>query len=271
MAESINYNVAHAGSLPNATYNLIQKVLQKEVFTCILGKVKKLYTENEYATADIELMNIFLDDQQKEAEPLTIYNALIGLPYVKDWHFNLPIKEDDVGLCLISKYDLTNYKKTNSQTLTRSANQFNLSDAIFLPLSLCNQKEINDNIHLKKIEDDTDKVSIEITPDNTFKLNIEDKSMIEIKNDGKIKIENDSGDSLELTTQGLLFKDNAGNSFETKSTGFTIKDPMGSTIETSPAGMDIKDSLGNDIKMTPAGIVIKGAGAVSINGKLTIA
>lgn len=127
-------------NLGNIINNLIQKNISK-INTCFIAKVVKV-NDNKVSVIDLIKSN-------NEIENPIIHNCLVGLPYTNDFNLAYKLKNDDIGICIVCKQDITNYKNNGSEGVVNTDRLFNISDSIFIPLSLYKSTIENNKINAK--------------------------------------------------------------------------------------------------------------------------
>lgn len=124
-----------------------------------------------------------------------ISNALIAQPQSGEYKISFKVKAGDIGLAIVSKQDISTYKNNGTGGLVNTQRKFDITDSIFIPLSLYLQ-EPNDSLGLT--------IS---NADSSVKLELKDDTLtIEAPN---LKIESSSvsikaSDPLEIGTGDTL-------------------------------------------------------------------
>lgn len=196
-------NLGDISSLSAQVLAVIRNLLRNEVFTAYLAEVTAFYVENGSARVDVQLINHFKNDKNEILPPKKVLNLLVGMTGGKAWTVSYPIAIGDIGLCVVSKYDLSTFIDTYKSGVTYLSRQFNAADSIFIPLALGLQPEITENLEIKSAEGNT---VITITPqgditiNNANNINLTNGKDISISNSGNISVTN-QGD-LTLTNQG---------------------------------------------------------------------
>ena len=116
---------------------LIKKNI-KSINTCFLAQVKKV-NDNKVSVVDLTKPN-------KEANNPIIHNCLVAQPFSNDFSLSFKIKENDIGICIVCKQDITNFKESGGESVANTQRVFSISDSIFIPLSLFNSNVTSNEI-----------------------------------------------------------------------------------------------------------------------------
>ena len=116
---------------------LIKKNI-KAINTCFLAQVKKV-NGNKVSVVDLIKPN-------KEANNPIIHNCLVAQPFSNDFSLSFKIKENDIGICIVCKQDITNFKENGGESVANTQRVFSISDSIFIPLSLFNSNVTSNEI-----------------------------------------------------------------------------------------------------------------------------
>lgn len=84
------------------------------------------------------------DSQESD---LIINNALIAQPRSAEYQISFKVAQGDIGLAIVSKQDISTYKNNGGGGVVNTQRKFDITDSIFIPLSLYLQ-EPNDSIGL---------------------------------------------------------------------------------------------------------------------------
>lgn len=76
-----------------------------------------------------------------------ISNALIAQPRSAEYQISFKVAQGDIGLAIVSKQDISTYKNNGEGGVVNTQREFDITDSIFIPLSLYLQ-EPNDSIGL---------------------------------------------------------------------------------------------------------------------------
>ncbi len=125
------------------------------------------------------------DSQESD---VIISNALIAQPRSGEYQISFKVAQGDIGLAIVSKQDISTYKNNGAGGIANTQRKFDITDSIFIPLSLYLQ-ESNDSIGLT--------IS---NADSSTKIELKD-DMLTIK---APKISIKGGDPLEIGTGDTL-------------------------------------------------------------------
>lgn len=84
------------------------------------------------------------DSQESD---VIISNALIAQPRSAEYQISFKVAQGDIGLAIVSKQDISTYKNNGAGGVANTQRKFDITDSIFIPLSLYLQ-EPNDSIGL---------------------------------------------------------------------------------------------------------------------------
>lgn len=157
---------------------LIKYRIANDINTAFIAKVTHV-NKNK-----VNIQNIIADSTDLEC-PI-INNVLIGQYYTSHFSIHTPVEIGDIGLAIVCKQDISTYRYTGAAGVKNSSRLFDISDCIFLPLTLYKQDENEDKEILIKTKED--KNIIKIKDD---KITIESEEFI-IKSN-KIGIETPTG------------------------------------------------------------------------------
>lgn len=87
-----------------------------------------------------------LKNDSQESDVI-ISNALIAQPRSGEYHISFKVAQGDIGLAIVSKQDISTYKNNGAGGIANTQRKFDITDSIFIPLSLYLQ-ESNDSIGL---------------------------------------------------------------------------------------------------------------------------
>lgn len=220
-----NYNpIDYANIADNDTIidTAIKSALNSIVNTCDICKVVSV-TDNR---CDVELL-----------QGGKIIDVPVLAPAFNKWTFSYPVKKDDTGLLIYTKYESDEYF-TNGTFSCDELAIFSKNNALFIPLALFNQPEITDDIIItnEKInltinadnevlftcEKDSGTLTINFNKDNEVSIDNE-KANILIDKDGGLSFENEKG-TLSLDKEGVLTISNDGGQISMDAQGnITIK------------------------------------------------
>lgn len=84
------------------------------------------------------------DSQESD---VVISNVLIAQPRSAEYQISFKVAQGDIGLAIVSKQDISTYKNNGGGGVVNTQRKFDITDSIFIPLSLYLQ-EPNDSIGL---------------------------------------------------------------------------------------------------------------------------
>ena len=114
---------------------------------------------------------------------VVIPNVLIAQPYSSEWQISFKVAVGDIGLAIVCKDDITNYKQSGADSKANTGRKFDITDSIFIPLSLYLQKE-NDSLGFSVKNKSGD---CELSFDKDGKLSIKAKE-VEVTSQSPISI-----------------------------------------------------------------------------------
>lgn len=120
---------------------------------------------------------------------VVISNALIAQPRSGEYQISFKVAKGDIGLAIVSKQDISTYKSNGAGGVVNTQRKFDITDSIFIPLSLYLQ-EPNDNIGFT-ISNADSSTKIEIKDDTLTieapKINIKGSDPLEIGTSATLK------------------------------------------------------------------------------------
>lgn len=199
--EYSSFGWAEAATPDDIINAAIRQGIENMVNTSSIARVTAV-NEN---TVDLELLN---GDK--------VINVPLCASAFNGWTISLPIKQDDTGIVIFMKYEISDYKSTGNFA-GESLSPFSQNNGLFIPFSLFNQPEITDDIIITN-----KKINITINKDNEMALNNE-KANILIDKDGGLTFENEKG-SCSFDKEGVLTVSNDGGEITMDAQGnITIK------------------------------------------------
>lgn len=179
----------------------IRQAVENIVNTSYIARITAV-NEN---TVDVELLN---GDK--------LINVPVCATGFNGWTISLPLKEQDTGIVIFMKYEISDYKSTGSFA-GESLSPFSQNNGLFIPFALFNQPKISDDIIITN-----EKINLTINADNEIALNNE-KSTVLIDKDGGLTFENEKG-SCFFDKEGVLTVSNDGGEITMDAQGnITIK------------------------------------------------
>lgn len=155
----------------------------------IINTAIRLGIENMVNTASVAKVTA-VSENKVDVELLN-GDKLINLPVCSSgfngWTVSLPIKENDSGIVIFMKYEISEYKMTG-EFKGESLSPFSQNNGLFIPYALYNQPEINDDIIITN-----EKIKILIDKDGGFTFENE-KGSCSFDKDGVFTVSNDGGE-----------------------------------------------------------------------------
>lgn len=136
-----------------------------------------------------------LKNDSQESDVI-ISNALIAQPRSGEYQISFKVAQGDIGLAIVSKQDISTYKNNGAGGIANTQRKFDITDSIFIPLSLYLQ-ESNDSIGLT-ISNADSSTKIELKDDT---ITIE-APKISIK--GSDPLEIGTGDTLKACFEAII-------------------------------------------------------------------
>lgn len=130
MAENI-IKTSDTSDLGTAIQKLIEDNIRR-LNTSFLARVVEV-SGNRVAVVDI------VRDSERAQNP-TINNVLVAQPSSKSNGLFFEVREGDIGLCFVAKKDISIFKQSGADCVKNTERQFDITDSIFLPVSLYNQQ-----------------------------------------------------------------------------------------------------------------------------------
>ena len=184
---------ANLGSAINA---LIKDNI-KGINTCFLAEVKAI-NGNKANIVNVTNLN---------NSKVIIPNCLVAQPLSSAWQIAFKIEVGDIGLALTMKNDISHYKNNGKSGKAITSRYFDLTDTIFLPLSLFLQKN-NDEIEFL-ISDKEAKNKLEFKGSN---FNLEAENNISFTSSADFSV---SANNVNIENQGdLSLKSSGANPIE---------------------------------------------------------
>lgn len=120
----------------------IQSLIQdniKNINTAFIAKVQSISEDKK----KVNIVNVVKNDSGYQN--VVIPNVLIAQPYSSEWEIAFKVGVGDIGLAVVCKNDITSYKESGGDATANTQRHFDITDSIFIPLSLYLQKE-NDSL-----------------------------------------------------------------------------------------------------------------------------
>ena len=120
----------------------IQALIQdniKNINTAFIAKVQSISEDKK----KVNIVNVIKNEASNQN--VVIPNVLIAQPYSSEWQISFKVGVGDIGLAIVCKEDIANYKQSGADSKANTKRHFDITDSVFIPLSLYLQKE-NDNL-----------------------------------------------------------------------------------------------------------------------------
>lgn len=258
------YNKSDIRDIGSEIIKIVRNIINNEINAPFLAKVVAVSNNKvDVIPLDINTFNNI------PLNPVVYNNVLVGLLYTSKINMTIPINIGDIGLCIVTDRDITNYANTGNGGIPASKRRFSKMDAIFVPLSMFLQEQITEDFIFKyfgKPNNNTFKIAI--SNNNTLSVqggNNGDAFKLDIDESGNTVYDIDNGTinmSLNID-DGIIIKDNNGNNIEVGSKGVIVEDLNGNKIGLGTSGVVIEDLNGNKIELSASGININN-GALEI-------
>ena len=190
------------------------------------------------------------------------------VPVIRPIYFTYPIKQNDVGLLIVSNYPCESYIKDSNTPPKNMTENANGSGYLFLPLAPDNLDFIQDTegkaFEIYSLDGktsiiiDDDKIQIK---DNASGDDEGDNNNILIDENG-INILDTNKNNIVMSSDGISITDTNENNIIFNSDGISITDKNDNKITLSNSGTKIEDKNGNVIEM--------GSTSVKINNNLEV-
>lgn len=177
-------------TLGGAIQNLIDSNIRL-INTAFIAKVVNI-NDNK-----VDIIDVIKNDETKNN--VVIPNIMVGQPLGGNYKIQYPIKINDIGLAIICKKDISTYKKSGKESTANTKRVFNISDSIFIPLSLYKQATIDNNLIIGN-----ENTNININDDINIKsseINLNAKSNLSLQ--GQLLILKSQNDSLKSVLSNL--------------------------------------------------------------------
>lgn len=149
----------------------------KNINTAFIAKVQSLSDDKK----KVNIVNVIASDEKNKN--VIIPNVLIAQPYSNEWQISFKVGVGDFGLAIVCKNDISKYKESGNEGVANTARHFDITDSVFIPLSLYLQKD-NESLGFSIVNKAGD---CELTFSKDGKLNIKAKE-VAIKADKPLSI-----------------------------------------------------------------------------------
>lgn len=222
-----NYNpIDYANISDNDTIidTVIKSALNSIVNTCDICRVVSV-TDNR---CDVELL-----------QGGKIIDVPILSPAFNNWTFSYPVKKNDTGLLIYTKYESDEYFTNGSFACSELA-MFSKNNALFIPFSLYNQPAVTDDIIITN-----EKINLTINADNEVLFTCEKDSgtlTINFNKDNEVSIDNEKANVLIDKDGGFSFENEKGSCSFDKEGVLTISNDGGEISMDAQGNITIKGS-----------------------------
>lgn len=172
MNEYTGYDIQDLASTPAMIEKLIDNRV-RQINTCFIAEV----TEIKEKFVSVINTNKYMFQGKPMDYPI-INNVLVCFPHVNNCKISLPLAVGDIGICIVAQGDISNFKQSGERSIPNSARKFDITDSIFIPFSLFNTQDIQENFMIEYKEDT--KITIS---DDTLEI-LHKENTIEITSDG---------------------------------------------------------------------------------------
>lgn len=207
----------------------------------IINTAIRLGIENMINTASVAKVTA-VSENKVDVELLN-GDKLINLPVCSSgfngWTVSLPIKENDSGIVIFMKYEISEYKMTG-EFKGESLSPFSQNNGLFIPFALFNQPEITDDIIITN-----EKINLTINADNEVLFSDEKDSgtlSIKFNKDNEIYVSNEKANILIDKDGGFSFENEKGSCSFDKEGVLTISNDGGEITMDAQGNITIKGS-----------------------------
>lgn len=207
----------------------------------IINTAIRLGIENMVNTASVAKVTA-VSENKVDVELLN-GDKLINIPVCSSgfngWTVSLPIKENDSGIVIFMKYEISEYKMTG-EFKGESLSPFSQNNGLFIPFALFNQPEINDDIIITN-----EKINLTINADNEVLFSDEKDSgtlSIKFNKDNEVSIDNEKANILIDKDGGFSFENEKGSCSFDKDGVFTVSNDGGEITMDAGGNITIKGS-----------------------------
>ena len=168
---------------PSVINKMIENKILQTINTCFIAKVVEVKEDK----ANVININKYRFGDSLQDYPI-LNNVLVGTLHIGNFKVTIPIKKDDLGLCLVCQTDITTFKNTQQGGEPNTERRFDITDSIFIPLQFFNTKSEEDFI-LK-----SDSTELLINKDSC----IIKSNMVELESNEPLSLKNSQGSLLDL-------------------------------------------------------------------------
>lgn len=168
-----------------------------DVHTCLPAIVQSYDPAKQSVTVKIALMKKYDTGELVERPVLT--DVRVQFPKGGKSSLTFPIKKDDDGFLMFSERSLERWRVGTGVVDPKDARKFNLSDCFFVPMA-GRDADIVDGVDAEKTRLVNDKSIVELSEDGTILLK-NDIASVEINSGGLIELKNAQG-KIRITSNG---------------------------------------------------------------------
>lgn len=277
------YNLGDVKNIGSMVKKIVNDIIDNSINAPFIGRV----TTVKGNKVDVTPIYTFTFNSIPVA-PVMYRNLLVGQQLTGKASVNNPIQIGDIGLCIVTDRDITNYASTGMEGPLDTQRRFSKMDSIFMPLSLYKQDDMAQSyIFTYYGAPEVASLKLEISQNNTisilggqdgsaFKIDIDEQGSTNIDiGQGLITISLDSNNgttftdsnnnSIAIDSQGVNITDANNNNITLDSQGIVAKDASGNKLEMTSSSATLTGSSGGKVEIGASGITIQGS-----SGKLTI-
>ena len=273
----IGYNLGDVKNIGSMVKKIVNDAIDNSINAPFIGRVVAIKGNK----VDVTPIYTFTFNSIPVA-PVIYYNLLVGQQLTGKASVNNPIQIGDIGLCIVTDRDITNYASTGIEGPLNTQRRFSKMDSIFMPLSMHKQDDMAQSyIFTYYGAPKVASLKLEISQNNTisilggqdgsaFKIDIDDQGSMNVDiGQGLITISLDgnngttftdtNNNNITLDSQGINITDANNNNITLDSQGINVTDANNNNITLDSQGILAKDASGNKLEMTPSSATLTGA------------
>lgn len=254
------YNLGDVKNIGSMVKKIVNDVIDNSINAPFIGRVIAVKGNK----VDVTPIYMFTFSSIPVA-PVIYYNLLVGQQLTGKASVNNPIQIGDIGLCIVTDRDITNYASTGIEGPLDTQRRFSKMDSIFMPLSMYKQDDMAQSyIFTYYGAPKVASLKLEISQNNTISiLGGQDGSAFKIDIDEQGSMNVDIGQGLITISlngnDGTTFTDSNNNNITLDSQGINITDANNNNIVLDSQGIIAKDAAGNKLEMASSGATLTGA------------
>lgn len=277
------YNLGDIKNIGSMVKKIVNDIIDNSINAPFIGRVMAVKGNK----VDVTPIYTFTFNSIPVA-PVIYYNLLVGQQLTGKASVNNPVQIGDIGLCIVTDRDITNYASTGMEGPLDTQRRFSKMDSIFMPLSMYKQDDMAQSyIFTYYGAPEVASLKLEISQNNTisilggqdgsaFKIDIDEQGginivigqdLITIALDGNngTTFTDSNNNSITIDSQGINITDTNNNNITLDSQGIAAKDAAGNKLEMTSSSATLTGSSGGKVEIGASGITIQGS-----SGKLTI-